>query len=302
MHTDFRPHISVCICTYRRNRLLQNLLQKLEPQETHGLFTYSLVVVDNDAARSAEEIVEKFRQESALDVTYAVEPQQNIALARNMAVKHAKGDFIAFIDDDEFPIRDWLLQLFRASERCAADGALGPVLPEFDGIPPAWIKRGGFCDRPSHPTGMTIDWTQGRTGNLLFLREILDGVEPVFRAEFGGGGEDRDFFRRMISTGRKFVWCEEAPVYEWIPPVRWKRSVMIRRALLRGKMSLHHDQSVRGAFKSFFAVVGYGLALPVSWILGHHWFMKFLIKGCEHAGKLLALIGINPIRQKYILD
>ena len=48
---------------------MQNLLQKLEPQETNGLFTYSLVVVDNDSARSAEEIVEKFRQESALDVT-----------------------------------------------------------------------------------------------------------------------------------------------------------------------------------------------------------------------------------------
>ena len=35
--------------------------------------------------------------------------KQNIALARNKAIENAKGDFIAFIDDDEFPLDQWLL-------------------------------------------------------------------------------------------------------------------------------------------------------------------------------------------------
>ena len=38
------PHISVCICTYKRPIPLKRLLDSLKQQETGGLFTYSVVV------------------------------------------------------------------------------------------------------------------------------------------------------------------------------------------------------------------------------------------------------------------
>jgi hypothetical protein len=164
------------------------------------------------------------------------------------------------------------------------------------------VKKGGFCDRPSHPTGFEINWTQGRTGNLLIKRDILDGVDPVFRPEFGSGGEDRNFFRRMIERGRVFIWCNEAVAYEWVPPLRWKRSFMIRRALLRGKMALNQHRGLGDLTKSFLAVIGYTLALPILFVMGHHLFMKYLIKTCDHSGKLLAFVGLDPVREKYVLE
>src|SRR5215469_9249606 len=42
-------HICVCICTYKRPGPLQRLLKGLEGQETQGLFSFSVVVADNDA-------------------------------------------------------------------------------------------------------------------------------------------------------------------------------------------------------------------------------------------------------------
>ena len=48
------PHISVCICTFKRPDRIGPLLAKLDRQLTDGLFTYSIVVSDNDAGRSAE--------------------------------------------------------------------------------------------------------------------------------------------------------------------------------------------------------------------------------------------------------
>src|ERR1051325_8420557 len=87
-----------------------------------------------------------------------VEPRQNIALARNMAVANAKGDFIAFIDDDELPGGEWLLTLFSAYQQYGVDGVLGPVKPRFDEPPPKWVVDGRFCERPSYPTGFVIDW------------------------------------------------------------------------------------------------------------------------------------------------
>ena len=144
------PHISICICTFRRQTLLRQLLEELSTQETEGLFTYSVIVVDNDASQSSKEVVDGFEMNSSLAICYSVEPIQNIALARNKALSQAKGSFIAFIDDDELPDRDWLLRLFQVCEKYHSAGALGPVLPHFEHQPPAWVIRGGFCDRPVH--------------------------------------------------------------------------------------------------------------------------------------------------------
>jgi succinoglycan biosynthesis protein ExoM len=297
-----RPHISVCICTFRRAELLSRLLQALSCQETGGLFTYSLVLVDNDSSQSAKKVVLQFAARCPFQLTYCVEPEQNIALARNMALANAKGDFIAFIDDDEFPVKDWLFNLFQTCEKHAVAGVLGPVVPYFEERPPLWIEKGGFCHRPRHQTGFKIDWTEGRTGNLLFRHEILNEKEPVFLPEFGGGGEDRNFFKRMIGSGRVFIWCNEAIAYELVPPNRWKRTVMLRRALLRGKMALNHNAGIAGLVKSLVAIAGYTVALPVFLVMGQHVFMKYLIKICDHAGKLLAFVGLNPIREKYVSE
>ena len=106
-------HISVCICTYKRPVLLKRLLDRLEQQRTDNQFVYSIIVADNDDHLSARSVVAEFAAKSQINVTYCSEPRQNIALARNKALEHSKGNFIAFIDDDEFPEADWLLMMLR---------------------------------------------------------------------------------------------------------------------------------------------------------------------------------------------
>src|SRR5215213_539881 len=102
-------HISVCVCTYKRAAYLSRLLEALGRQETRQLFTFSIVVVDNDRLRSAEAITADFAASSDIRIQYCVEPRQNIALARNRAVQVSAGD-VAFLDDDERPIAEWLLR------------------------------------------------------------------------------------------------------------------------------------------------------------------------------------------------
>ena len=188
-----RPHISVCICTYKRAKSSTVLTYKALEQDTGGLFTYSIVIVDNHCLRSAGPVVAAFAEASPLEVRYVVELRQSISLARNMALKHGKGDFIAFIDDDEFPPPTWLKKLFTECTERHVDGVLGPVKPRYEAQPPRWVVAGGFYDRQSYPTGLVIDGTKGRTGNVLFKRAILDGEFEPFRPEFRTG-EDQDFF------------------------------------------------------------------------------------------------------------
>ena len=58
-----KDHISVCICTYHRNHMLERLLRTMALQDTGGLFDYSIVVVDNDAAGPAREAVMQLKNE-----------------------------------------------------------------------------------------------------------------------------------------------------------------------------------------------------------------------------------------------
>ncbi len=293
------PHISVCICTYQRPEMLLRLLRALEPQEHHNQFTWSVVVADNDRAGSARATVESFRAGSPLEVIYCTQPERNIALTRNAAIAHATGELIAFIDDDEFPVTEWLLRLYETLVSGKAAAVLGPVRPHFETPPPAWVIQGRFCERPECPTGTALPWQNCRTGNVLFRCSILPAGEPPFREAFGTGGEDKDFFRRLAAAGHTFVWCNEAIVSESVPASRLTRKYMLQRALLRGKNSLRLTNNRPASLaKSVVAVPAYSLLLPLALIQGPDRFMHTLIPLCDHAGKLLALVGLNPITER----
>jgi succinoglycan biosynthesis protein ExoM len=292
-------HISICICTFRRPNLLQRLLKKLENMDTQGLFTYSVVVADNDRMQSAMQVVSDFAAISSVPVVYCVEPEQNIALARNKAIKNVEGDFIAFIDDDEFPNEAWLCNLFNTWKSYKADGVLGPVDPYFESEPARWVKQGGFFERPRYSTGYKLNWPETRTGNVLFRRSILNGIDKAFSSEFGTGSEDVDFFRRMMEQGREFIWCNEAIVYEVVPPARCTCRYLLRLALLRGSNSVKHPvHRIRNLAKSVVAIPVYTLALPILMVLGRHVFMKYLIKSLDHTGRVLAYLGWRVVKER----
>jgi len=271
-------------------------------QETGGLFTYSIVVTDNDLTRSAEAIVADMRLNSAVPIKYCVEPRRGIALARNKVVENATGEFVALIDDDEFPAQGWLLTLFQTCNKYQVDGVLGPVKRHFDDVPPAWLQKSRLYDRRVNPTGMKVDWREARTGNVLIRKNIVAGDPSPFRPEFRGG-EDQDFFRRKIEEGCNFIWCAEAVVFEVIPPARWKRKYYVKKALFQGATAaLQADCGAVSIAKSLVAVPVYVIALPFAWPLGMHRFMTLLVKLCDHLGKLLALIGIQVVREEYVSD
>ena len=296
-------HISVCICTYKRPLLIARLLEKLKNQKTDGIFTYSIVVVDNDHNQSAKGTVSSFNKDSSVAIHYDVEPEQNIALARNRAVRNALGNFIAFIDDDEFPANDWLLNLLKTCREFAADGALGQVKPYFSEEPPPWIIKSGVCERESHRTGHIIqNHKYTRTGNVLLSKAIFNDKSNMFNPVFGKtGGEDVDFFKRMLAKGFSFVWCNEAPVFETVPKERWSKHYHLKRALLRGSVSFSQAigrQKFITVSRSLLAIVIYTAALPLCRIHGEHTYMKYLIKLCDHIGILTAACGFKIINER----
>ena len=297
------PLISICVCTYRRPTLLGKLLRSLDQQVTNGLFKFSILVVDNDACQSARSIVESCSERSSVPIVYWVEPRQNIALARNASVGMARGEFVAFIDDDEEPACDWLCRLYDMLIEYSADGVLGPVIPKFDKGAPAWAIKGQVFQRRSFRTGDVIHWSLTGAGNVLIKREVLLESDGPFNPQLGAGGEDTDFFYRATLRGRVFLWCAEAVCHEQVPAERTRVAFQLRRALLRGKTALRGPAgSWRGVLKSAIAIPLYIVALPVCLIMGSPVFVTCLVRSFDHLGKLLALCGIDLVGEKYVTE
>lgn len=296
-----QDHISVCICTFKRPAMLAKALEEVISQVTDDRFTFEVVVVDNDCNRSAEDTVHRLQFQTKIQITYDCESEQNISLTRNRTIRNAKGNLIAFIDDDELPEHNWLLELFNAYVRFEVDGVLGPVIPSYEGRPPNWLIKSDLCVRKSFPSGtMLDDLRYMRTGNVLFRKGILPDNELAFDPQFGrSGGEDYDFFKRMLKSGYSFVWCNEARVFEHVPIERQKRDYFIKRAFIRGVTEADQQAFISsGTLKSIAAVFLYTFSLPFLLTAGQHVFMRYLIKDCDHLAKLLAHFGIKLVSER----
>lgn len=305
MGQPVKAQITTCIATYRRNQMLQRLLRKLADQETCDIFHHSIIIVDNDASGSAQSMVAGINKELGLEITYCIEPVRSIAAVRNHALRLAKGNYIAIIDDDELPPKNWLITLYNAIQTFDVDGALGPVHPFFDAQPPDWLIKGKFCERPTHRTGTILRWDQTRTGNVLLKKDVFDKHNLFFDEKFRTGGSDQALFKQAMEAGCRFVATEEAPVYEIVPPERWTKSYYINRALVNGfnahKYSLQQPfgfSSIAAPIKSLVALSAYALALPFCSIIGTHRLMRCLESGCYHLSRLLAVFGIELLKKR----
>ena len=211
--------IDVCIATYKRPALLKKLLMSLRTQKTNGEFTYTVIVVDNDVQRSAETIVREFETNGQM-IIYDIEPEQNISLARNRALSHATGDYIATIDDDEYADCQWLLNLYKTIVSYKADAVFGAVDRTFDEKTPDYIRKSEAFDLPNPTTG-SINNFVFNTANSLFRRKLIEHTATPFDPGFGRTGSgDIAFFQNLRKQGYKMVWCREALVFEFIPPER----------------------------------------------------------------------------------
>jgi glycosyltransferase involved in cell wall biosynthesis len=298
-------HISICICTFRRNRMLGRLLRSLKNQDTEGLFDYSFVVVDNDAAGQAGETVARLRAELGLSIDYDIEPENTIPAARNRALGLARGNYIGIIDDDEFAPQHWLITLYRTIQRYGVDGGLGPVYPFYRQKPPDWVLKGRFGERPVIPTGTLLNWDQTRTGNVLLRRDVFDRHHLRFDLRWKTSGSDRAFFKVAIAAGYKFIAVKEAPVYETVPPMRWKESYYLRRAIVQGYNThknaaneIHGMRRITIPLKLAAASGIYALALPFALGMGTHIYVKVLERGGHHLSRLFAMLGIELVKKR----
>ena len=205
--------ITIAVCTRDRPTQLQRCLATLQPQINHQS---ELLVLASAPTTQAE-----YHLAREAGARYVQEVRPGLDVARNTAVRHAKGDIIAFIDDDVLVADGWLLALRAAFADESVACVTGRVLPTALDTPAQHhfetrfsFDRGPHSERfsesdqrpwfPIHPYHL------GTGCNMAFHRRVFDKIglfdESLDAGMPTGGGGDLDIFRRLLMAGFTAVY------------------------------------------------------------------------------------------------
>jgi succinoglycan biosynthesis protein ExoM len=241
--------IVICICTYKRSKLLERLLLSLQHMQLAQLDPKDLraLVVDNypDDGR-ARLVCEGVRGQLPIALEYVEETRRGTSFARNRAVEEAlrrDADFIAFIDDDDLPEPDWLLRLIEKQRETRADIVSGTERRVVHGDWPAWLKKSPLFEKRMKEGVTEYGTPRGiSTYNVLIGRGVLERVRatgPFFSPEFAQFKcEDTDFFIRAAKSGATFARADKSVINRNYEPHRVTARGLLREAKRLGTYNM----------------------------------------------------------------
>lgn len=236
------PRVSLIIPTQRRLDGLATAARSTLLQAGVDPATLELVVVDNDQVPSAQTLTKTLAAEAPFPVIYVHEAEPGVANARNAAMAQARGEFIAFLDDDEEAPAGWLAALLAAQAKYDADVVFGPVR----GRAPAGVVKHRaylewFFSRVGEgPREGLIDHYYGCGDSLLRRASLPDPNAPFSAIRNHIGGEDDLLFGGMQAKGATFAWAPDAWVWEDPVPNRLTLDYTIARAFAYGQGPTSH--------------------------------------------------------------
>lgn len=228
--------VSIAIPTQRRPQGLATAARSTFRQTGVDLARLELVIVDNDAVPSAQATATALAAEAPFPVRYVHEPAPGVANARNAAMAAARGELIAFIDDDEEAAPGWLAALIDAQARFDADVVFGPVrarAPATLGDHRAYLET--FFSREGPPEAGRIAHYYGCGDSLVRRAALPHPTRPFDASRNQTGGEDDLLFGVMERAGARFAWSPAALVYEDPAPERLTLRYAVARAFAFGQ-------------------------------------------------------------------
>ena len=197
------PMVSVVVATYNGSRTIKTCLTALQKLNYKN---YEVIVVDDGSKDTTPDIVRCFP-----DVRSIRQENRGLSAARNVGIAAARGEIVAFTDDDCRPDEDWLFYAVGDLLRSGYAGIGGHnFLPPEDSYIAAavMVSPGG----PAHVM-LTDEEAEHIPGcNMMFYKWALDsinGFDPIYRK----AGDDVDVCWRLQQAGYKlgfshsgFVW------------------------------------------------------------------------------------------------
>ncbi len=260
----FMVHLTIAIPCYNgENRLPQvldrlsicNQCLKIEKINIDN-FIWEIIVVDNNSTDQTASVIRHYQTNQLANIKYYFEPRQGAAFARQKAVEEARGELIGFLDDDNLPASDWLIQAITFANHYPQAGAFGGQIKGLFEVEPqfeiqkiacflAIIDRGdeAFCYQPSQKI---LPPTAG-----LFVRRKawLESVPKTLVLNYRGreaglASEDLEAVLHIQQAGWEIWYNPDMLVEHYIRAWRLEKDYLVSVVRCIG-LSRHHLRMMR---------------------------------------------------------
>lgn len=233
--------ITVVICTHNGAPHLPNVLDRLATQVCMAAINWEIVIVDNNSNDQTVWVVQLYQALPAFadKLQYVFEPKQGLAFARRCAVQVAKGDLLAFLDDDNLPNPHWVQAVYNFGQKHPDAGAYGSQIvgrceieppPDFERIA-CFLAVIDRCNLPFRYDQLNR-WLFPAGAGLVVRRQAWLANVPeqpalsgVAAQDLTGKGEDIE----TLSYLRKAGW-----------PIWHNPGMRIEHVIARDRLSAHY--------------------------------------------------------------
>ncbi len=244
------PLVSIIVTTYAVDRL-KDVEQMLESLQAQTYANLEIIFVGEKDKRLCEHVTAYARRRGINNVAAVFnEGPPGLSAARTLGITRARGEIIAFLDDDAVAFPDWAQEIVN----CLAnhDGPIavtGPAFPAWEDESMSWFPEEFFwiisCRTPRQEHDEVQDIRNVWGVIMGFRREAFDSRS--FDERLGGNmgaadgckmgllGEDTLFSVRVRQeTGRSLIYSPRLRVYHKVYTYRFKPRFVRRRAFWEG--------------------------------------------------------------------
>lgn len=224
--------LSVLIPTFRRPASFLRAARSVFAQS--DVAAMELIAIDNSPEGSALAVFHELAKTAPIPFHFAHCPTPGVANARNAALRLARGDLIAWLDDDEEAAPGWLAALVAQRNATGAQSVFGPVRARAS----ARTRFARFFESLYSRTGPAHDANNTRAwglGNSLQPRAMYSETDAFDASANETGGEDDRLFASWAEAGAQFAWAAQAVVIEHVDAERARLAHGIRRAFAYGQ-------------------------------------------------------------------
>jgi glycosyltransferase involved in cell wall biosynthesis len=233
-------NVTVILCTCNRSQSLALTLESIAASQFPERVKWEVLVVDNNSTDRTREVAEGFCRQYPGRFRYVFEPRPGKSYALNSGVREARGDVLAFADDDAIVQPNWLHNLTSPLLAGEWSGSGGRIILQWPTSLPNWLAVDGLYTRfpfPGFDQGPEPKDLNGPPfgANMAFRHSMFEKY-GLFRTDLGPSpnseiprpGEDTEFGRRLIAGGERLRYEPSAVVYHPVAEDRISREYFLR--------------------------------------------------------------------------
>ena len=234
--------LTIAICTYNGETRLPYLLDCLRSQTKTEMFSWEILVVDNNSCDRTAQIIQTYQSTwpNTIPLRYCFLSRQGLAFARRKAIQMAQSPLVGFLDDDTLPAPNWVKAAYDFGQQHPKIGAYGSQIHgEYEIPPPPDFKKIACClaiiERGNQPFQYSAKRGVLPAGAGLVVRKHVwlahvpakPALTGVCQDSLAAKGEDVETLAYLRKAGWSIWYNPQMELYHQIPKERLTQTHLV---------------------------------------------------------------------------